>query len=87
MLRYIKDPPTVLKILFQRRIYDKTTFVATKNELKVAIPSEYMFKQPLRNEKLSYTLVSLINHDGKSLDCANYVSDVFHSSHQIPVLL
>ena len=39
--RYLKKPPSVLKILFQRGTYDRTTPVATKNELKVAIPSEY----------------------------------------------
>ena len=39
--RYIKEPPTVLKILSQRGSYDSITLVATKNELKVAIPSEY----------------------------------------------
>ena len=32
--RHIKEPPTVLKILFQRRSYDSTTFVATKTKLK-----------------------------------------------------
>ena len=54
--------------------------MATKNELKVAIPFEYLFKKPSSNEKISYTLVSLINHDGDSLDCGHYVSDVFDSS-------
>ena len=39
-----------------------------------------MFKQPSSNEKISYTLVSLINHYGDSLDCGHYVSDVFDSS-------
>ena len=78
--RYIKEPPTVLKILFQRESYDSTTLVATKNEVKVAILSEYMFKQPSSNDKISYTLVSLINHDGNSLDCGHYVSDFFGSS-------
>ena len=38
--RYIKEPPAVLKILFQRGIYDSTNCVATKNGLKVSIPSE-----------------------------------------------
>ena len=80
MSRRIKEPPTVLKIHFQRGGYDITTLVATKNEVKVAIPSEYMFKQPSSNEKISYTLVSLINHYGYSLDCGHYVSDVFDSS-------
>ena len=54
--------------------------MATKNELKVAIPSEYLFKKPSSNEKISYTLVSLINHGGDSLDCGHYVSDVFDTS-------
>ena len=50
--RHIKEPPTVLKIIFQRGGYDSTTLVATKNEVKVAIPSEYIFKRPSRNEKI-----------------------------------
>ena len=54
--------------------------MAKKNEVKVAIPSEYMFKLQSSNEKILYTLVSLINHDGDSLECGNYVSDVFDSS-------
>ena len=51
-----------------------------KNEVKVAIPSEYMFKKPSRNEKISNTLVSLIKHDSDSLDCRHYFSDVFDIS-------
>ena len=47
-----------------------------KHELKVAIPSEYLYKQPSSNEKIAYTLVSLINHAGYSLDCGHFVSDV-----------
>ena len=39
-----------------------------------------MFKQPSSNEKISYTLVSMINHDGDSMDCGHDVSDVFDSS-------
>ena len=80
MSRHIKEPPTVLNILFQRGSYDSTTLVATKNEVKFSIPSEYMFKQPSSNEKISYTLVSLTNHDGDLLDCGHYVSDIFDSS-------
>ena len=57
-----------------------TSDEALKNELKVAIPSEYLYKQPSSNEKISYTLVSMINHDGDSLDCGHYVSNVFDSS-------
>ena len=78
--RYIKEPPTVLKILFRRGGYDSTTLVATKKEFKVAIPSEYLFKQISTNEKIPYTLVSLIKNYGDSLDCGHYVSDVFDSS-------
>ena len=66
--RYIKEPPTVLKILFQRGSYYSTTIVATKKEVKVAILSEYMFKQPSSNEKILYALVSMINHDIDLLD-------------------
>ena len=77
---YLKKPPSVLKILFHWGSYDRTTLVATKNELKVAIPSEYFLKQPSNNYKISYTLVSLINHDGDSLDCGHYVSYFFYSS-------
>ena len=46
-------------------------------------PSEYLYKQPSINEKISYTLVSLINNDGNSLDCGNYVCDVFDFSTRI----
>ena len=77
--RNIQEPPTVSKIMFQTGSYDSSTLVATKNELKVAIPSEYLFKQTSSNEKIPYTLVSLIKHDGDSLDCGHYVSDVFDS--------
>ena len=81
--RHLNKTPSVLKILSQRGTYDRTTLMDTKNELKVAIPSEYLFKQPSSNEKISYTLVSLINHDGDSLDCGHYVSDIFDSSTEI----
>ena len=78
--RHIKEPPTFLKILFQRGSYDSKTFVTTKNEVRVGIPSEYMIKLQSSNENISYTLVSLVNHDGNLLDCGHYVSDVFDSS-------
>ena len=55
-------------------------YVVSKKETKAAIPSEYLYKQPSSNEKISYTLVSLINHDGDSLNCGNHFSDVFDSS-------
>ena len=80
MSRHIKEPPTVLKILFQRGSYDSSAIVATENELKVDITSEYLHKQPSSNEKISYTLVSLINHDGDSFYCGHYVSGVFYCS-------
>ena len=49
---YLKKNPSVLKILFQIWTYDRTNIVATKNELKVAIPSKYLFKQPSNSEKI-----------------------------------
>ena len=39
-----------------------------------------MIKLQSSNEKISYTLVSLVNHYGDSLDCGHYISDVFDSS-------
>ena len=77
---YLKKPPSVLNISLKRVVYDITNYVATKNELKVAITFEYLYKQPSRNDRISYTPVSLINHDGDSLDCGHYVSDVFDCS-------
>ena len=49
---------------------------AIKNEPKVAIPLGFLYKIYLSNDKISYTLLSLIYHDGESLDCGHYVSDV-----------
>ena len=60
-----------------------TTGEAIKNELKVAIPLGFLYKKPPSNDNISYTLVSLINHDGDSLDCGNYVSDVFDDNTRI----
>ena len=57
-----------------------TTGKAIKNELKVPILLDYFYKEPSRNEKISYTLVSLINHDGESLDFGNYDSDIFDAN-------
>ena len=36
--RHLKEPPSVLKIIFQRGMYEMTTGEAIKNELKVSIP-------------------------------------------------
>ena len=80
MSRYLKGPPSVLNNIFQTGTYDMTTFEAIKNELKVAIPLEFLYKQPSSNENISCTLVSLINRDGNSLDCRNYVSDIFDAN-------
>ena len=51
-----------------------------KNELNVAIPLDFLYKISFGNDKISYTLVLLINHDDESLDCVNYVSDVFDAN-------
>ena len=42
--RYLREPPSVLKTLFQRGTYDTTTGEAIKNELKVAIHLEFLYK-------------------------------------------
>ena len=44
--RYLREPPSVLNIIFQRGTYDMTTGEAIKNELKVAIPLEFLYKKP-----------------------------------------
>ena len=40
--KYLKEPPSVLKIIFQSGTYYRTTYVATESEPKVAIPNEYL---------------------------------------------
>ena len=57
-----------------------TTDQDLKNEHKVAIPLEFLYNIPLSNERISYTLVSLIMHDGDSLDRGHYVSYVFDTN-------
>ena len=42
--KYLKEPPSVIKILFQRGTYDMTTGEVIKNELKVTIPLEFLYK-------------------------------------------
>ena len=75
--KFFKEIPLFLKIILQRGAYDTEKDWVVKNECKVAIPSEYFIKKPSNNEKIPYTLVSLIMHDGDSLDCGNYASGVF----------
>ena len=57
-----------------------TTGEAIKNKLEVDIPLEFLCKIPSINDKISYNLVSLINHDGDSLDYGHYVSDIFSTN-------
>ena len=40
----LNQPPSVLKILFQRGTYDMTTGKDIKNKLKIAIPLEFLHK-------------------------------------------
>ena len=77
MSRNLEETPSVLKILFQRGTYDIITGEAIKNEPIVSIPLEFLYKQPSINFRISYILVSLINHDGDSLNCGHYISDFF----------
>ena len=64
-------------------MYNMNTGEAIKNEPKVAIPLKFLYKPPSRNNKIPYTLVSLINHDGDSLDCGHYIIDVFDANTRI----
>ena len=79
----LKEHPSVLKIIFLRGTYDMTTGEVIKNKLKVAIPLEFLYKIPPSNYKISYTLVSLIMHDGYYLYCGHYVSDIFDTRTRI----
>ena len=47
------------------------------NERKMFIPSDFLINITSPKGNISYTIVSLIMHDGESLECGNYVSDVF----------
>ena len=84
---YLKEPPSVLKILFQIGTLDMTTGEAIKNELKVAISFEYFYKQPSSNDKISYNIISLINHYGNLLDFVHYVKWCFWWQHRNLVAL
>ena len=53
MSRDLKEPPSVLKILFQIGTFDMTTVEAIKIELKVAIPLGFLYKIPSSNDKIS----------------------------------
>ena len=61
-------------------MYDTTTGKAIQIELRVAIHLEILHKKPPINDKISYTLVSLISHGSDSLDCVNCFSDVFDAN-------
>ena len=57
-----------------------TSGEAIKKKIKVAITLDFLYKKTPNNKKISYTLVSLINRDGNSLDCGHYVSDIFYAN-------
>ena len=46
--RYLKEPPSVLNIIFQIGMYYMTSGEAVKSEHKVAIPSEYLYKKTIK---------------------------------------
>ena len=57
-----------------------TTGEDIKNEHKVAIPLDFFYIIPSSNYKISCPIVSLIMHDGDSLDCGHYGSGVFDTN-------
>ena len=69
-----------MNILLQRGTYGMTICQNIKNKHKVAIPLEFIYKIPSNNEKISYTLVSLIIHYGESLHFGHYVSEFFDTN-------
>ena len=79
----LKEPFSVFNIILQRGTYDITTVEAIKSEHDVSIPLGFLCMIPSSNYKISYTLVSLINHGGDSLDYGHYVSDVFDTNTDI----
>ena len=50
MSRYLKEPPSILKLFFQGGTYDMTTGEAIQNDLKVAPPLVFLYKIPLSND-------------------------------------
>ena len=72
--------PLSFEFLLNIGEYDTKKYRVIKNECKVAITSKYFIKKTSSNEKIKYTLVSLIMHYGDSLDCVHYVSDVFNDN-------
>ena len=54
---FLKEPPSVFNIIFQRGMYDMTTGEAIQNELKVAITLEFLHQKPSSNDNITYTLV------------------------------
>ena len=75
----LKEPLSVLNVLLQRGMHDTTSDRDRKHEQKIAMLS-FFYRIPSSKDKISYTIVSLIIHDGNSLDCWNYVSDVFNTN-------
>ena len=61
-----KEPPPFFKIILKKVTCDMKDGQPINNECKIAIPSEFLINIPSSNQKISYTLVSLIMHDGDS---------------------
>ena len=80
MCQTLKEPPSVLKIIFQKETFDIVDGRAKNNICKVAIKLEFFIKITSQKENISYTLVSLIMHDGTSLYCGHYISDIFNTN-------
>ena len=59
------------------------TFQAIKITIKLQSHQNFSFKKSLVNEKVTYTLVSLISHYGESLDFGHYVSNYFYFNTEI----
>ena len=79
LCRNLKEPLSVFNVLLQRVMYDITSDRDRKHEQKIAILS-FFYRIPSSKDKISYSLVSLIMHDGESLNSGHYVRDFFDTN-------
>ena len=73
----IEINPSVFKILLQRAMFDYEEDAVKNNQSKFVIPSYFFMKIPSWKEKIWYTLVSMIMHEGTLSVIGNYYNDVF----------
>ena len=78
-----KENTPVMKIIFQIHMYDIESGTTKKNQNKITIPLELFMTITQRNEKIFYTLVSLIIYEDSLFYIGNYYSDILYFSTRI----